>query len=132
MRKGTYFSCLAFVLVMFFLLICTMGMAKAEVQSEGNSTATDASDQSEYREVYKWSDGSAIIISGDGDNVINVGALPGKDEAQVLPAEIKVFEDGTVILKLSQTNLELPDSPDMEFQRIIMELKAFDLILFEQ
>ena len=126
MRKGDYICILALVAVTF-LLIFSLNQAFGQT-APGNSTLTDESST----QVYEWSDGSAIIISGDGDNVINIGAFPQEGEpVECLPAEITVFDDGTVILNLNRTVLDMDDL-EMEFKRIILELKDFDLLLFEQ
>ena len=132
MSKRTFVFALAALFGgMFLMVLGIAGMAEASVQSEGNSTATDESVSD--HQVYEWQDGSAIIVSGDGDNVITIGAMPGKEEqTRTIPTRIKVFEDGMVILELSRTDLETADGLQLEFSRIVMELKAFELILFEQ
>ena len=114
-------------LIILLSTLFLLGLSPALAQTvDNNSTMTDQT------QVYEWSDGSAVIISGDGDNVINIGALPQDGEpVECVPAEITVFDDGTVILKLEETVLHMDDL-DMEFKRIILELKAFDLLLFEQ
>jgi hypothetical protein len=134
MSKRSFVFAMAFLiggLVLMTIGIVGLTECAAAVNSEGNATSTDESVTD--HQVYEWSDGSAIIISGDGDNVINIGALPSEQEqAQTIPARIKVFEDGMVILELNKTEVEMPDGLQMDFSRIIMELTAFELILFEQ